>query len=98
MQTCDALWKQRPSSGLKIDEPEQCKASSSIHGNSNKGVLPEEGVVSSPSHGGSYMDEGTSHIWIRLSLCIVSEDCLAYSMFPSLFTRACSMSDDTGLY
>ena len=31
-----------------------------------------------PSHGGSYMDEGTSHIRIRLPPHIVSGDCLAF--------------------
>ena len=47
-----------------------------------------------PSHGGSYMDEGTSHIRIGLPPHIVSGDCLAsssHSMLPSLFARACSM-------
>ena len=42
------------------------------------------------------MDEGTSHIRIGLVPRIVSGDCLAsssHSMLPSLFARACSMSD-----
>ena len=42
------------------------------------------------------MDEGTLHIRIGLPPRIVSGDCLAsssHSMLPSLFARACSMSD-----
>ena len=42
------------------------------------------------------MDEGTSRIRIGLPPCVVSGDCLAsssHSMLPSLFARACSMSD-----
>ena len=42
------------------------------------------------------MDEGTFHIRIGLVPRIVSGDCLAsssHSMLPSLFARACSMSD-----
>ena len=42
------------------------------------------------------MDEGTFHIRIGLPPRIVSGDCLAsssHSMLPSLFARACSMSD-----
>ena len=42
------------------------------------------------------MDEGTSRIRIGLPPHIVSGDCLAsssHSMLPSLFARACSMSD-----
>ena len=42
------------------------------------------------------MDEGTFHIRIGLVPRIVSGDCLAsssHSMLPSLFARACLMSD-----
>ena len=50
-----------------------------------------------PSHGGSYMDEGTSYIRIGLLLHVVTGDCLAsYSMPLSrtllnffLFTYVC---------
>ena len=46
-----------------------------------------------PSHGGSYMDEGTCHIRIGLPPRIVSGDYLASSsMPPLLFARACLMS------
>ena len=54
-----------------------------------------------PSHGGFYMDEGTSHIRIGLSPRVGSGDCLAsvsHSMPPLFFAHACPMSDDTGLY
>ena len=50
-----------------------------------------------PSHGGSYMDEGTSHIRIGLSPHVVSGDCLvsrSHSMLSSLFACACPMSND----
>ena len=43
-----------------------------------------------PSHGGSYMDEGTSHIRIRLLPVIVPGDCLAslsYSMLHCLLVH-----------
>ena len=49
-----------------------------------------------PSHGGSYMDEGTFRIRIRLPPRVISGDCLAsssHSMLPLLFACACSMSD-----
>ena len=45
------------------------------------------------------MDEGTLHIRIGLPPHFVSGDCLAspsHSMLPSLFERACSMSDVIG--
>ena len=52
-----------------------------------------------PSHGGSYMDEGTFRIRIGLLPYVVPGDYLASSsMSPSLFARAYPMSDDPGLY
>ena len=58
----------------------------------------KEGVYEchDPSHGGSYMAEGAFFIRIGLPPHVVSGDCLAsssHSMPPSLFARACSMSD-----
>ena len=57
-----------------------------------------------PSHGGSYVDEGTFHIRIGLPPRIVSGDYLAspsHSMLPLLFAHAhvrCPMSVILGLY
>ena len=61
----------------------------------------EGAVYQGPSHGGSYMDEGMSHIRIRLPPRIVSWDCPVFPshfMPPSLSACARPMSDDTGLY
>ena len=55
-----------------------------------------------PSHGGSYMDKGTSHIKIRLLPVVVSGDCLASVscfLLRLLFAHAWfNDPDDTGLY
>ena len=58
------------------------------------GQLNRKQLCQGPSHGGSYMDEGTCHIRIELPPCIVSGDYLASSsMLPSLFAHTCSMSN-----
>ena len=60
-------------------------------------VVPCQG----PSHGGSYMDESTFCIRIRLLPYVVPGDHLASfssSMPPLLLARAYPMSDDPGLY
>ena len=44
-------------------------------------------VCQGPSHGGSYMDEGTSHIRIGLPPCVVSGDCLAFLLYASFIVR-----------
>ena len=64
-------------------------------------LIFESTACQGPSHGGSYMDEGTSHIRIGLPPHVVSGDCLAshsHVMLPSLFACVYLMSDDTGLY
>ena len=48
MQTCNASQRLKLSSNSKTGGSEQGMASSSTHGNSNKGVLPEGGAVSRP--------------------------------------------------
>ena len=47
-----------------------------------------------PSHGGSYMDKGTSYIRIGLLPCIVTEDCLASAPYSMPLSFVCSCMSD----
>ena len=80
-----------PSNG-PLSIPHSTNHTSLIQGDNSASMPTSQAlpICQGPSHGGSYMDKGTFHIRIGLPPHIVSG---TISLLPSLFARACSMSD-----